>query len=97
MVPRALRRRELTPRTGLMMLAPLGETCARAAIDGMTPKSAPILHTLDQAADEPSEAASDLMLAAGHTAPGNDAYVLAEAVEAEVAEVTMTRLRYTPS
>jgi hypothetical protein len=37
------------------------------------------------------------MLAAGHTALGHDAYILAEAVEAEVAAVTMTRLRYTVS
>jgi hypothetical protein len=59
---------------------------------------APILDALDRAADAVSEAATELtlaMLAAGHTALGNDAYVLAEAVEAEVAAVTMTRLRHT--
>jgi hypothetical protein len=59
---------------------------------------APIDDALDRAADALSEAASELTLAtlaAGHTALGNDAYVLAEAVEAEVAAVTMTRLRYT--
>jgi hypothetical protein len=36
------------------------------------------------------------MVAAGHTALGRDAYVLAEAVDAEVAAVTVTRLRHTP-
>jgi hypothetical protein len=64
----------------------------------MTRDPAPVLDALDRAADALSVAATELtlaMLAAGDTALGNYAYVLAEAVEAEVAAVTMTRLRYT--
>jgi hypothetical protein len=56
---------------------------------------APILDALEDALSEAATELTLAMLAAGHTALGNDAYVLAEAVEAEVAAVTMTRLRYT--
>ena len=63
-------------------------------------QSSPVLHALDLAADALSEAATHLtlaMLAAGHTPLGHDAYVLAEAVDAELAAVAATRLRHTPS
>ncbi|MDA0163140.1 hypothetical protein OM076_22895 [Solirubrobacter ginsenosidimutans] len=59
----------------------------------------PVLRAMDRAADALSEAASELtlvMLAAGHTPLCNDAYVLANAVDAELAAVMTTRLRYTP-
>lgn len=58
-----------------------------------------ILGAFDRAADALSEAASELtlaMLVAGDTALGTDAYVLAEAVDAELAAVAATRLRHTP-
>lgn len=59
-----------------------------------------VLHALDLAADALSEAATHLtlaMFAAGHTPLAHDAYVLAEAVDAELAAVAATRLRHTPS
>lgn len=55
------------------------------------------LLALQQAADELSEAATDLtlaMVAAGHTPLGHDARVLAEAVEAEIGAVAAILCRY---
>ncbi|MDA0161292.1 hypothetical protein OM076_13525 [Solirubrobacter ginsenosidimutans] len=66
----------------------------------MTRDLNPILLALDRAAAALSEAASELtlaMLAAGATPLSHDAYVLSEAIEAEIVAVTMTRLRHTPS
>jgi hypothetical protein len=66
----------------------------------MTRDPSPILDALDRAADALSEAASELtmaMLAAGHTALANDAYVVSEAVDAEFVAVVMTRVRHTPT
>ena len=60
---------------------------------------APILRALDRAGDALSEAAAELttaMLAAGHTPLGDDAYVLANAVDAELAALNAVRLRRTP-
>jgi hypothetical protein len=58
----------------------------------------PILQAFDRAAEALSEAATELtlaLLAAGRTPLGNDAYVLAEAIDAELAAVAATRLRHT--
>lgn len=57
----------------------------------------PAVQALERAANELSEAATDLtlaMLAAGHTPLGRDACVLAEAVEAELQAVAAILCRH---
>jgi hypothetical protein len=58
---------------------------------------APILAALDRAAAALAEAATELTLAAlapGSMTLGDDALILAQAVEAELAAVITTRLRH---